>query len=186
MRPESFKCPIYNHGDYSTPTEKQKDYFPNIPTSWFSDHQPLGDRDTTTITKLVADSPYAFNIYFNICQTVHGHKDNKPYFLNYIRLNPNDKSTGYLNDFDRKKLEFYMLLPIQEEMHKDDITVKITEKKTGRYRPVHPIFIPMCLIWINVGQIGDRKCDVHFLGTKDKNLGKQLDAEDDIVDISSM
>ena len=67
--------------------------------------------------------------------------------------------------FNRKKLKFYKLLPSDAETLDKDITVTVTNNKTARYRQVHPIFIPMCLTWINVGQLDDQMYDLHVLGS---------------------
>ena len=166
-------CPIHLHGDYSTPVDKQIHYFPNIPRSWFKEHQPLGDRDETTLRHLVAGSTFGHNIL----EFFLDHSENQPYFLNYIRFDHNDYSTG--NDFDRKKLEYFKLLPLEAEAREHDISVMVTEKKTVRFRPVHPIFIPMCLTWINVGPIDNRKCDLHVLGTTDRNWEENF--KDDVA-----
>ena len=170
-------CPLFQHGDYCTPQEKQSKYFPNIPRSWFCDHQPLGDRDETTLKDLVARSTFGHNM----SELVFGHSENKPYFLDYIRLDHNDYSI--CDYFDRRKLEFFKLLPHEAESLENDITVMINEKKTVRYRPVHPIFIPVCLTWINFGKLYDWKCEIHVLGTVDQTEETIIDdVEKDDVD----
>ena len=174
---EKITCPIFQHGDYCTPREKQSQYFPNVPCSWFYDHQPLGDRDETTLKHLVARS----TLGYNISEFVFGHSENRPYFLDYIRLDHNDYSI--CDYFDRKKLKFFKLLPLEAEILQNDITIMVTEKKTVRYRPVHPIFIPVCLTWINFGKLYDWKCEIHVLGTVDQTEETIIDdVEKDDVD----
>ena len=104
-------CPIFMYGDYSPPAADQYCRFSSVPRAWFSTHQPMGDRDAVTLHHLVF-RPNGRD-YFS--PTFGKHCNNAPYFLDYIRLFP-----AASVEFDRTKLEFFKLLPLNADVQEGD------------------------------------------------------------------
>ena len=168
-------CPIFMYGDYSPPAADQYCRFSSVPRAWFSTHQPMGDRDAVTLHHLVF-RPNGRD-YFS--PTFGKHCNNAPYFLDYIRLFP-----AASVEFDRTKLEFFKLLPLNADVQEGDRRVMVTSTRTVSYRKDHPIFIPMCLTWINVGPLEDPAYDIHVLGSTHSVQQGDDDDDSDIIDSS--